>query len=48
MKNAVIFGGSGFIGIFFAHHLIEEHGFEKIYLYDDEPISAKRFELRKK
>ena len=48
MSNAVIFGGSGFIGSFFARNLIEEHGFEKVYLFDNESISAKGFEFRKK
>ena len=48
MKNSVIFGGSGFIGTFFARHLIEEHGYEKVYLFDHELISAKEFDLRKK
>lgn len=48
MSNAVIFGGSGFIGSFFARNLIEEHGFEKVYLFDNESISAKEFEFRKK
>ena len=47
MKICIIFGGSGFIGTFFACHLIEEHGFEKVYLYDNEAISAKEFEFRK-
>jgi len=46
-KNAVIFGGAGFIGCFFACHLIEEHGFKKVYLFDNEPISSKEFEYRK-
>jgi nucleoside-diphosphate-sugar epimerase len=48
LSNAVIFGGSGFIGSFFARNLIEEHGFEKVYLFDNESISAKEFEFRKK
>ena len=45
---SVIFGGAGFIGTFFARQLIEEHGFEKVYLYDHESISTKEFEFRKK
>lgn len=48
MSNAVIFGGSGFIGSFFACHLIEEHGYEEVYLFDHESINAKEFEFRKK
>jgi nucleoside-diphosphate-sugar epimerase len=41
MSCAVIFGGTGFIGTFFARHLIEKEGFEKVYLYDHEPASLK-------
>ena len=48
MSNAVIFGGTGFIGSFFARNLIEEHGFEMVYLFDNESISVKEFEFRKK
>ena len=48
MKTTIIFGGSGFVGTFFARHLIDEHGYEKVYLYDHESISAKEFEFRKK
>ena len=47
MGTAVIFGGTGFIGSFFANHLIEEHGFERVYLFDCQSISAKDFEFRK-
>jgi GlcNAc-P-P-Und epimerase len=47
LKNAVIFGGSGFIGTFFARHLIEQHGYKKVYLFDHEPIDAKESEFRK-
>ena len=40
MKNAVIFGGSGFIGIFFAKYLIEKEHFNKIFILDLEaPIN---------
>ena len=46
--NAVIFGGSGFIGSFFARHLVEANGFEKVYLYDRELISTKAFAFRRK
>ncbi|TNE95261.1 MAG: NAD(P)-dependent oxidoreductase [Gammaproteobacteria bacterium] len=41
MTCAVIFGGTGFIGTFFARHLVEEQGFEKVYLYDCQPLSCK-------
>ena len=47
MKNAIIFGGSGFIGGFFAQHLIENCSYKKIYILDIEspmdknPLSEK-------
>jgi len=46
-KICVIFGGAGFIGSFFAQHLIDEHNFSKIYLYDKELISDKGFRFRR-
>jgi nucleoside-diphosphate-sugar epimerase len=48
LNCAVIFGGTGFIGTFFATYLIEKEGFEKIYLYDHEPASAKSSSFRRK
>lgn len=48
MSNAAIFGGAGFIGTFFACHLIEDHGFKKVFLYDHISIDDKEFEFRKK
>jgi nucleoside-diphosphate-sugar epimerase len=47
MSTAVVFGGSGFIGTFFAQHLIDDHGVKRVYLYDHENISTKAFEFRK-
>lgn len=47
VNSVVIFGGSGFIGTFFARHLIEEHGASKVYLYDHESISDKVFTFRR-
>lgn len=44
-KNAVIFGGSGFIGVFFAKHLLSS-GYDKVYLYDKELVSEKKFPYR--
>ncbi len=38
MKSAVIFGGSGFIGCFFAKHLVDNCGYKKIFLYDHNKI----------
>lgn len=48
MKNIVIFGGSGFIGTFFAQYLIENIGVNQVYFYDHETISAKQSTFRKK
>lgn len=48
MPNAVIFGGAGFIGTFFARHLIEDKQVSHVYLYDHEPVSEKAFQFRKK
>jgi GlcNAc-P-P-Und epimerase len=46
-KCAVIFGGSGFIGSFFAQHLIESENFKKIYIFDNETVIEKPFLYRK-
>lgn len=35
MKTAVIFGGVGFIGSFFAEYLISKAGYTKVYLFDN-------------
>ena len=44
---AVIFGGTGFIGTFFSRYLVEKKGFDKVYLYDHEPLSSKHLFFRK-
>lgn len=41
MLTAVIFGGTGFIGAYFAKHLIDSENYERVYLYDNEDISNK-------
>ncbi len=41
MKNAVIFGGTGFIGAFFATHLTKNENYEKVYLFDHELVEEK-------
>lgn len=46
MKCAVIFGGSGFIGCFFASELSKLNAFDKIYLYDHEHVSTKFTDFR--
>lgn len=46
MTCAVIFGGSGFIGCFFADYLVNNRLFDKIYLYDLESYRSKPFPYR--
>lgn len=48
MNCAVIFGGSGFIGVFFARHLISSGKFKKVYLFDKEQVDSKPFPFRLK
>lgn len=48
MRSTVIFGGTGFIGVFFAQYLLENGRAEKVYLVDIEPINTKFSEFRKK
>ena len=43
MNAAVIFGGSGFIGRFFANYLLDNCAFNRVYIYDIEQISSKKF-----
>jgi nucleoside-diphosphate-sugar epimerase len=46
MSSVVIFGGSGFIGCFFADFLIKTGKYDKIYLYDLESFKDKPFPYR--
>ena len=48
MSVAVIFGGNGFIGSFFAEYLISKENYSKVYLYDIEEQSKKEFSYRQK
>lgn len=41
MRCAVIYGGTGFIGSFFARFLVEQKVVEKVYLIDAEPLDRK-------
>lgn len=43
---AVIFGGTGFIGSFFAHHLLTRNIVSRVYLFDLDSISDKPFPIR--
>jgi nucleoside-diphosphate-sugar epimerase len=46
MISTVIFGGSGFIGCFFADYLLANNLFDKVYLYDLESWKDKSFPYR--
>ena len=46
MSCAVIFGGSGFIGTYFAKQLLSSGQLKKIYLFDKEQVSDKPFPYR--
>jgi nucleoside-diphosphate-sugar epimerase len=48
MRNVVIFGGSGFIGSFFAKFLLENGYCDYVYLLDLEPLNMKESNFRKK
>lgn len=47
MNTAVIFGGSGFIGTFFASYLLDNTQFKKIYLIDVVSIDTMASQFRK-
>lgn len=48
MRCTVIFGGTGFIGVFFAKFLLDAGHADKVYLVDIEPVSAKCSHYRKR
>ena len=48
MKCAIIFGGAGFIGTFFAQFLLAGNAFDKVYLIDINAIESKFSEFRRK
>lgn len=48
MNCAVVFGGTGFIGVFFAQFLLENAKVDKVYLFDKEAITSKKSSFRKK
>ncbi len=39
-RCAVLFGGTGFVGGFFARYLVDNGHFEKVYLVDRQPVTA--------
>ena len=46
MSNVIIFGGTGFFGLFMAIRLSEQNKYNKIFLYDHEEIDEKDFGYR--
>lgn len=48
MNSAVIFGGTGFIGAYFAQYLLENNQIDKVYLVDLEPVEVKFSDFRKR
>ena len=48
LNCAIIFGGSGFIGTFFANFLLDRKLCSHVYLCDIEPIEKKSSDYRKK
>ena len=48
MKSVVIFGGTGFIGVFTTKYILENNLFDRVYLYDIESISDKNSMFRSK
>lgn len=47
MSCAVVFGGVGFIGSFFARFLLDQKVVSKVYLYDLEALSQKPSSFRR-
>lgn len=47
MKCAIIFGGTGFIGAFFARYLLDTEDFKKVYLVDIESPDSKNSVFRR-
>ena len=47
MSSAVVFGGSGFIGVFFAEHILKYNMVDKVYLFDCESLAQKKSNYRK-
>lgn len=47
MNCAVIFGGTGFIGVFFAQYLLKTGKVDKVYLFDNKTIQTKTSAYRR-
>lgn len=47
VRSAVIFGGTGFIGVFFAIHLLEQGEADRVFLVDLEPLEQKSSTFRR-
>lgn len=48
MASAVVFGGTGFIGVFFAQYILGKGHVDKVYLFDQEPMSSKTSVFRRR
>ncbi|TYC58042.1 NAD-dependent epimerase/dehydratase family protein [Marinobacter sp. BW6] len=46
MNSVVIFGGAGFIGLYFAKYILEDSSIGKVYIVDSESIEEKHSEFR--
>jgi len=46
MQAIVVFGGSGFIGGFFARLMLDRGLADKVFIYDNEPLSSKASDFR--
>lgn len=46
MNCAVVFGGTGSIGVFFAKYLLENKKADKVYLFSLEDVSNKKSSYR--
>lgn len=47
MSCAIVFGGAGFIGGFFARYLLERGVVDKVYLFDSEQLVHKKSDFRR-
>ena len=48
MNCAIIFGGTGFLGTFYASTILKSNKYSKIYLIDIDPLNNKNISYRKK
>ncbi|MFB2704985.1 NAD-dependent epimerase/dehydratase family protein [Marinobacter shengliensis] len=48
LQTCVVFGGSGFIGVFFSKYVLENSIVDKVYIVDSEPLCDKSSRYRRK